>query len=78
MKGIRDKMAESIVTKGDMLYEMEHDGDVCLWLIRDHESYNDPFGRPDQYQVWKGDKRCYVGPNIQYAYADYNKQRGVA
>ena len=76
MKGFRNKMAESIINQGDLLFVIEKDNesDVQMWLIRDHESYGDPFGRADQYQVWNGDKRCYVGSNKESAYADYRHQ----
>ena len=69
MVGFRNKMAEMIIEQGDMLYRLEHDDNtnVEMWLIRDHASYNDPFGRADQYQVWKGDKRSYVGSNMKCA-----------
>ena len=77
MKGFRNLMAESIVKHGDMLCTIERyaDGAVEMWLIRDHTSYNDPLGRADQFQVWRGDKRCYVGSNRQAAYADFEKQK---
>ena len=77
MKGFRNKMAESIVKSGDELWTIERDEntDVVMWYIKDHESYNDPFGRQPQYQVWNGDKRCYVGSDRHCAYADFEKQK---
>ena len=71
MKGFRNKMAESIVKQGDKLCGIEKNGDVQMWLIYDHDGERAP-----QYQVWHGDKRCYVGPNRDAAYADYRKQVG--
>ena len=77
VENFRNKMAESIMASGDQLWLIENDekSDVQLWLIRDHTSYNDPLGRADQFQVWRGNKRCYVGSNRQCAYADYRKQK---
>ena len=75
--GFREKMAQMIAEKGDDLYTLEAyaGGAVVMWYIKDHESYNDPLGRVPQYQVWNGDKRCYVGANRQEAYADFEKQK---
>ena len=77
MVSFRDKMAKMIVESGDELWTLEKSGDVQMWYIKDHESYNDPFGRQPQYQVWNGDKRCYVGSNRKLAYADFDKQKGL-
>lgn len=76
-KTFREKMAEMIVEQGDELWTLESyaDGAVVMWYIKDHESYNDPHGRLPQYQVWKGDKRKYVGTNREEAYADFEKQK---
>jgi hypothetical protein len=73
MKGLREKMAESIVKSGDELWTLEKYGDgfVQMWYIKDHESYNDPHGREPQYQVWFGQKRTYVGSNKTEAYAEF-------
>lgn len=73
---MRDKIAQSILESGDQLWLLEHTKDdrVQLWMVKDHESYNDPYGRLPIYQVWNGDKRCYVGTNQAEAYNDYGKQ----
>lgn len=73
---MRKKIAESIVERGDTLYTLESCGDVVMWYILDHASYNDPYGRLPQYQVWQGDKRFYVGSNRKDAYADYYRRCG--
>lgn len=77
MSGFRNKMAEMIAEQGNELWTIEHDdeADVRMWYIKDKASYNDPHGRLPQYQIWKGDKRRYVGTNMQEAYADYEKAR---
>lgn len=74
VKNLREKMAESIVKQGDELWTLERSGRVVMWYIKDHESYNDPLGRKPQYQVWNGDKRCYVGSDRESAYTDYRNQ----
>lgn len=77
MYKFREKMAESIVKQGDKLWTLEraHNDAVVMWYIVDGASYNDPFGRKPQYQVWFEDKRKYVGPDRNLAYADFNKQK---
>lgn len=76
-KKFRDRMAEMIAEQGDELWTLESyaDGAVVMWYIKDRKSYNDPLGRLPQYQVWKMDKRCYVGTNRNEAYADFEKQK---
>lgn len=76
-KTFREKMAEMIAKSGDELWTLESyaEGAVVMWYIKDHTSYNDPLGRLPQYQVWKGDKRKYVGTNRHEAYADFEKQK---
>lgn len=77
VNNFRDLMAKSIMESRDLLYTLERDdeSDSQLWLVRDHESYNDALGRADQYQVWKGNKRRYVGPSMKEAYADFEKAK---
>ena len=75
MTGFRDKMAKMIADSGDELWELERFGEVGMWYIKDKSSYNDPLGREPQYQVWNGEKRCYVGSNRTEAYADFEKQK---
>lgn len=72
MKGFRNKMAEMIVAQGDELWTLENyaDGVVVMWYIKDYNREREP-----QYQVWKGDKRKYVGSNRNEAYADFKKQK---
>lgn len=73
---MREKIAESIVQRGDKLYTLESIGDVVMWYILDHASYNDPCGRLPQYQVWQGDKRGYVGSDRKAAYKDFYRRCG--
>lgn len=70
-------MAKSIVENGDKLTTLEdwNNGAVVMWYIVDGASYNDPFGRKPQYQVWNMDKRCYVGSDMKAAYNDFDKQK---
>ena len=76
-KTFREKMAEMIVQNGDKLCRLEDfsGGAVVMWYIVDGKSYNNPLGRLPQYQVWKMDKRCYVGTDRHEAYADFAKQK---
>lgn len=76
-KSFREKMAEMIIAQGDELWTIEKDDgkDIVMWYIKDHASRNDPYGREPQYQVWSGNKRCYVGSNRQNAYADFKHQQ---
>lgn len=70
--GFRDKMAQMIAESGDSLWLLEHDvqKDVRMWYIKDHECLREP-----QYQVWKGEKRRYVGTNRSEAYNDYERAK---
>ena len=72
MSGFREKMAEIIAKSGDELWTLESysDGAVVMWYIKDHNREREP-----QYQVWKGDKRKYVGSNRSEAYSDFEKQK---
>lgn len=72
MSGFREKMAEMIAKSGDELWTLESyaEGAVVMWYIKDHNREREP-----QYQVWKGDKRKYVGSNRLEAYADFEKQK---
>ena len=76
-KSRREKMAEMIAEQGDELWTLESyaDGAVVMWYIKDRKSYNDPYGRKPQYQVWKENKRCYVGTSREEAYADFERQK---
>ena len=74
-KLFRKLMAEVITEQGDKLVTLEdfNDGFIVIWVIYDRKSAGDPFGRAPQYQVWRGDQRCYVGSNMNEAYADFNR-----
>ena len=76
-KSRREKIAEMIAEQGDELWTLESyaDGAVVMWYIKDHTSKDDPYGRLPQYQVWKENKRCYVGTNRNEAYADFERQK---
>ena len=69
--GFKAKMYDMITGQGDDLHVLEKNGEIELWIVYDHESKGDPFGRAPLYQLWNADKRVFVGANRRLAYEEY-------
>lgn len=72
--GFKAKMYDMITGQGDDLHVLEKNGEIELWIVYDHESKGDPFGRAPLYQLWNADTRVYVGPSMHYAYEKYTSE----
>ena len=83
--GLRERWAASFDTTNVMLYRLESQGDIALYITKDvvhsqqgnrNNATEDMLGRMPVYHIWKGDEWVYCGQNFRAAYNLYDRLLG--